>query len=40
MEININKALAAIEAYVLQPRPTLEKEILDSEANFKHFEAM
>ncbi len=40
MEVNINKALAAIEAYVLQPSPALRKEILDSEADFERFEAM
>ncbi len=40
MEVNINKALAAIEAYVLQPSPARRKEIVDSEADFERFEAM
>jgi signal transduction histidine kinase len=40
MEVNINKAFAAIEAYVLQPSPALRKAILASEADFERFETV
>ena len=40
MEINIDEAFIAIQAYIFRPDPTLKQEILDAEAHFKRSETM
>jgi PAS domain S-box-containing protein len=39
MEINTDEAFAAIEGYVLLPKPEAQRRVADSEADFKRFEA-
>lgn len=39
MEINIYETVAAIEGYILEPSPEFKPKIIDSEADFKRFEA-
>jgi methyl-accepting chemotaxis protein len=39
MEININEAYAAVEAYLVEPAPELRQQVADAEADFEQFEA-